>query len=54
MVALFGYEIKLIVKTNKTKKMKISLHLDVNDLKPEMEKASTARPEDNLVTVVSQ
>ena len=44
MVALFGYEIKLIVKTNKTKKMKISLHLEVHDLKAEMEKASTDWP----------
>ena len=46
-MAVFGYEIKLVVNTNTMK-----LELEVNDLKLEMEKISTAGTDSNLEEVI--
>ena len=52
VVAMFGYEIKLVFNTNKTTKCKIPLHIETNDLNIEREN-STAGTENTLEEVVT-
>ena len=53
VVAMFGYEIKLVVDKNKKNKLNIlALNIEINDLNPEGEN-STAGAEGNLEEVVT-